>query len=708
MSDTLALTVKFSSLDKLSPALKLMAGLTKDASGGLRKLKADAKDLNGQMKDLKSRIGSVGVATREMINEEKRLAAAIAETDRKIAQSRRAAARTANAGKAAGQMRSSGRENIAVGASIAAPLVLAVRQSMLFQDGMTDIQLKANLTAKETAVMAGNIQAIATKTAQLPESIRAGVDVLAGFGMDPRQAIKAIGPIARVATAYSAEIDQVAAATYANIDNLKVPIGQTTRALDVMANAGKNGAFELGDMAQFFPALTAAAQGLGQKGVPAVADLAAAAQIARKGAGSSDVAANNLLNLLNKINSVDAAKNFKAFGIDLPNALKKAYADGKTPIEAITELTSKALGGDMTKLSQLFQDQQVQAALRPLVANIGEYRRIRAEALNANGDVERDFTTRMKNGGAQWKILAENGIVLANVIGSTLLPPVNELMKKAAGVANSVGAWAAQHPVLFGYIVKGIALFAGFAIGVGALRIGISFLLGPWATLLNIAMKIGPLASAFTILKVGALAAARGVMGLSVALLTNPIVWIAIGIGLAALAIYNHWDKIKATFNGAIAWLKSLTLKDVGMMLLKGLGEGMLMGIAPVLQIAYTLASKIKSAFTGSMAIKSPSRVFMGYGSHIATGLALGIENGQRRPLQAVRRLTTGLATAGIVGSAAVASAGGSATRAASAPVTQNFYITQSAGEDSEALARRIAALVERQSRISARSSYED
>lgn len=102
-----------------------------------------------------------------------------------------------------------------------------------------------------------------------------------------------MSPIGRAATAYRAEIEDLAKAGYAAFDNLKVKAEDFGRALDVMAQAGKEGAFELKDMAQHFPSLTAAAQALKMGGLDGVAKLAAMLQIARKGAadGSEDATA---------------------------------------------------------------------------------------------------------------------------------------------------------------------------------------------------------------------------------------------------------------------------------------------------------------------------------------------------------------------------------------------------------------------------------
>ncbi|NKC48103.1 phage tail tape measure protein [Ochrobactrum anthropi ATCC 49188] len=56
----------------------------------------------------------------------------------------------------------------------------------------------------------------------------------------------------RAATAYRAEVDDLAKAGFAALDNLKVPATDFGKALDAMAQAGKEGAFELRDMAQYF------------------------------------------------------------------------------------------------------------------------------------------------------------------------------------------------------------------------------------------------------------------------------------------------------------------------------------------------------------------------------------------------------------------------------------------------------------------------
>ena len=80
-----------------------------------------------------------------------------------------------------------------------------------------------------------------------------------------------------------------------------MPAADAERALDAMAKAGKKGGSELKDLAKEFPALTASAQFLGMEGVVAVSDLAAALEVARKGAADGAQAANNMANFMRKL-----------------------------------------------------------------------------------------------------------------------------------------------------------------------------------------------------------------------------------------------------------------------------------------------------------------------------------------------------------------------------------------------------------------------
>ena len=502
-------------------------------------------DLDGrELQELSLRLHTAGADVNDLASYQRRLRTEAMQTNRELKEQERrleqgsdrqrrfGAARerfTRGQGMATG-MAAGGAAALGTGMVMARPIIGGIEQAQEFQSGMTDIAQKANLTRIQAEKMGAGLLVAARAANQMPEDLRKGVDTLAGFGLDPTKAVEMMTPIGRAATAYKAEIDDLSAAAFAANDNLKVPVAQTGKVIDVMAAAGKRGAFEIKDMAGQFPAMTAAYQALGQTGVGAVADLAAGAQIARKGAGDASQAGNNLLNLLNKINTKDTTENFKKFGVDLPAALKKAAAAGKGPIEAIAELTQKALKGDMSKVSYLFGDAQVQSALRPLIANLGEFRSIRAEAFGASGTTDRDFAERMKDSAQQTNALKVNAAALQISLGNTLLPTVNAVASRASAFANRLSAWSQRHPAL----TRAIVLTAGglsalfVVLGIGA--IALAGIVGP--------MYLFAAAATYT----------------EMALL--PIIGIALAIvaGIALLAagaylIYSNWGAIGGFFS---------------------------------------------------------------------------------------------------------------------------------------------------------------
>ncbi|MBX9746282.1 MAG: phage tail tape measure protein, partial [Hyphomonadaceae bacterium] len=351
---------------------------------------------------LSHELRDAGIDTGRLADEEKRLGREIGtandrfeEQKRRLAEANQRQRRIDKADAVGSQLRTKGSGLVATGLAIGAPVVLAAAQYRDFQSSLADVGVTAGLTGQEVERLGQRIRALAPKVAQTPEALQQGLQVLVAQGLDLPTADALLGPIGRAATAQKAELVDLANVSFSVFNNLKVPIGESARALDIMTFAGKRGGVELRDMARNFPALTAAASGLGQKGVAAVADISAALEIAKNGAGDADEAATNLKNVLQKINSNETIGNFKKFGVDLPAALKRAYADGKTPIEAIAELTRKATGGDLAKIGQIFSDAQAQAGIRSIIQDYDKYLALRREAGQARGVNDADFKARL-------------------------------------------------------------------------------------------------------------------------------------------------------------------------------------------------------------------------------------------------------------------------------------------------------------------------
>ncbi len=719
-----------------------------DAERLTRQHQAETREL-GQLRD---RLRTAGIATNDLARHERELRNNARQTNEEIAEQERRLGRLADRERrmAAGRARfariqgmatglaAGGAASIGTGMAMAAPLIGSIKAAQEYESVMTDIGQKADLSRAASNQLGKNLLVSARAANQMPADLQAGVDALAGLGAKVPDAVKMMTPIGRAATAYKAEISDLSAAAFAATDNLKVPVAQTGKIIDVMASAGKAGAFEIKDMAQYFPSLTAAYQGLGQTGVGAVADLAAGLQIARKGAGDAATAGGNLANILQKISSPSTNKAFEKMGVDLPAALKKAYDAGKTPLEAIAELTNKTLKGDLSKLGYLFEDAQVQQGLRPLIQNMEEFRRIRAEASKASGTTDRDFADRMKDSAEQSKQLKINATTLAITLGAQLLPTINAVVVKANAFATWIGDVANRYPNATKAIAIGAAGFAALFLVLGGGAMVIAGLVAPFA----------------------ALSFAAG--ALNIAML--PMIGIALGvvagvvaIGAAAYLIYQNWgaiagwftgvwNGIKAGFAGGISGIAAMLinfspvgllwrgvsallglfgvqlpakLTDAGRWMMRGLVNGLLGGLRWVVSAVTTVANSASSAFRRALGIHSPSRVFTGFGGHIVDGLTNGIAAQEGEPVKRMDSLSRRLSSVIITGSAIPALALGGASSASATPTgagaagarTYNIKIVQQPGQDGQALARAVADEIDRRERESAarsRSAFAD
>jgi len=409
-------------------------------------------------------------------------------------------------------MRASMLEAAAVGYGLARTLGATLSVAGNFESTLLDIAQKADLSDGAIKNIGASIRALAPQINQTAQSTAKALDSLVGFGLDPDLAVKLLGPMGKAATAYKAQLDDLAKASFSITDNMKVPVEQLTKALDIMAQSGKMGAFELRDMAAEFPALTAGAAALEMKGTLGVARLTAALQIARKGAATGAEAATNTANLMQKIVSPDTVKNFAKFGIDIRKELKKTQDTGGDVFEMIAAQVTRATKGDMSKLGDVFSDKQVQEFLRPLLANLPEYIRIRNEALKAEGVVNADFDRRMLTFNARIAALKVSLEEIGMVIGETLIAPVQQLVATITPAVKAFGEFAKANPALVSGVIKTTTAVIAITVAARAAQWSFLFLRG------GVLMLAQPL-----------LAATVAMAGLARALLIAPAVALVSG-----------------------------------------------------------------------------------------------------------------------------------------------------------------------------------
>ncbi|MGB8601756.1 MAG: phage tail tape measure protein [Rhizomicrobium sp.] len=712
--------------DKAALAVTRLETLTEAQTGSLTRLQTEMKEAGidtGKLAAHEARLATQVAVTSAALREQQ------ARYDRLATAKRNFDQRTATAQKVG----TAGAATLGAGVAIALPLKGAVDAASEYESVMTDIAQKSDMSRAASKKLGEQLLVIAKNTNQYADQIQDGMDTLTGKGLDANIAAKMMAPIGKAATAYKAEIGDLSKSSYAVYKNLQVPLNQVGKALDVMAEGGKAGSFELRDMAQFFPALSAGYAGMGQKGVGAVADLTAALEIATDGAGSAAEGANNVQNLINKINSKETTDNFAKFGIDLPKALKKAAAEGKTPIEAIAELTQKALGGNTEKLSYLFNDMQVQAALRPLMQHMDEFRKIRAKAFAANGTTDKDFAIRMEDAKEKTKageIAIKN---LGITVGAQLLPTIAMLAEKIGAVATKLAAWTNRHPVLAKAIILTTAAVTGLLVVLGSIGIAAGAAMYGWSGMAFGMSKGLPLfkkmAGGFGEIVMAARKAGTFLMA-------NPIYLAIAAIALAAYLIYRNWgtigpwlagvwNKITGIFTSGVMFLTQRVpamMGQVGINIVQGIWGGITSAKAWLMGKLAELASLIPEPIRKALGIHSPSRVFAAIGGHMMTGLDQGIAGGSGGPLKRVgtlssrltRAVAAGATAASIAVAPAPAAAGGAGTAQGAATAAQggagpSYHITINAGSDkAQDIAKAVQEAIAKLHRDQAARAFKD
>lgn len=476
--------------------------------------------------------------------------------------------------------------SVGTAASIVAPMKKAVAEYNTYQDVLTDVGLKADLTGEKLAQLGERTRTQARALNTSTVDLLKGLDKLVegGLALDKAEPVNLVN--AKAAIASKAAIEDLSKTAVALVNNLEVAPEEYSKALDAMSIAGKEGQFELKDMARYMPRLGAQYAAMGQTGVKAVADLAAAMEVIQGVTNNSQTTAAGLRDVLTKITAPKAVKAFDAIGLDIKQVMKDARAANR-PIEAIVEAVNKLTGGDTSRISEIFGDVQAQAAITGLLQNYEKFLEIRQKALGGQGSVERDFLTRMGLGVERARALSVAASELGTTLGTALAPSVNAIADKVTAAIWAVEAWTKANPELASTIATvaaaisaAMVALAAFGFFMSALKVGILSLYAPlrilWWPISVLISGFGGMFSAIStgVAAVGGWGAAFGILatrlgsalswlvapiamvarafvGLGAAMLTTPVGWIIGAIAViagGAYLIYRNWGQLGPWF----------------------------------------------------------------------------------------------------------------------------------------------------------------
>ena len=406
---------------------------------------------------------------------------------------------------------SQGKQQVKAGVAqgvVATGLVAATSKvSADYQAIIRDIAIKAGVArSAQEADMSRSIIGTSNDIGMGRNEVADVVNQLVGAGMELKQAME-FAPVAAkfVVGQGSSGVDTAkmiqALQSNANITDPKV----LEKALEAVAFQGQAGSFEASDMARWFPQLLASMQKQGITGMDAVTQLGAMLQVQMKTAGTSDEAANNLKNWMEKIGSGEVVDAYKKAGIDYQGSLNTGIQGGMSTLEAsfglakryieatdpkkaakmaeATAQISKEANPEKAKamLSSLeqalrtgdiFADMQVKSALTAYVQNKALYEQLKNEASGASGILDKNLSERRDTSSQKWAETIQAGNDAMRSVGDAIRPVTDAVATGLTTVVKGITKLSDESPNL----VAGItALAAGASVVtslLGAFKIG--------------------------------------------------------------------------------------------------------------------------------------------------------------------------------------------------------------------------------------------
>lgn len=671
----------------------------------------------------RSALGKAGINTRNLAREQATLATKIAAASRGLNRQERALKRAAqqqrklaDAGaryrktlQAQSNLAVSGAAGLAGGTTALRGLAGAVRPGMSFDEAMSAVGAIGRIAKTSQAFKDLRNQALAlgNTTAFSATQAAGGMEFLAMAGLNAREIMAAmpgmlnLAKAGRMELAESADIASnilsafnldaskmggVADTLVATFTRSNVSLRQLGETMSYVAPA----AFEAGASMQEASAMAGL---LGNVGIQASSAGTVLRSMYTRMASPPRAAAKALAKI--GVTTKDAAGNMRAMPEILAEIASKTEAMGNADrLGIFTAIAGKQAGSGM---AALVRAQGAEAVTQFVgVLNDAENEAARVSALmgdNLSGDIVAL--------GSAWE-----GMNIA--MADTQTFGLRNLVQGITGMVRGVTAWARENPKLAGTLFTIAGVLATVWAVAGGLAIAVAGLLGPFAmakfAMVTIGLKAGVLVGG-----IKAIGVAVGILGK--ALLLNPIGLIALAVVGAAYMVWKYWDQIKTAFTQAAAWISNLAgrFKAIGGQIVDGLISGFTGRIGKMWEAVKTLASGIKTRFADLLGIRSPSRVFAGYGGDITLGLVKGIEAGQGRARSAITRLTATMPNAARAGAlAASVSAAGVASLSTvpayagasqvNAPVSQTIeiHVHAAPGMNEADLANRVAEEVDR------------
>ena len=469
-------------------------------------------------------------------------------------------------------------------AAVAFSLAQPIRQAIEFESAMSDVRKVVDFdTPEQFAQMQQDILKMGRTLPLAHDGLAALVAAGGQAGLAREELAKFAEDAAKMATAFDGLSADDAGKMMANWRTAFKMSQDEVRALsdqiNYLSNVTASDTTTISDIVTRVGALGDVA------GVSSASIAAIGTTMASVGVGS-DVAATGIKNFMLSLVAGEAATKsqreaFKKLGLDSEQVSKDMQKDSEKTILKVLQGVSKLSKAEQaTTLQQLFGKESI-GAIAPLLTNLDNLKNnldAVSDSTKYAGSMQKEFEARNATTANTLQLTKNRVAELGINIGSILLPGLNKVLEVINPLLGKVADFANQNKTLIGVI-------GGVVFGLASLKIA-SLALGYAWTFVSGGALI--LQKTYLALRSSAILAAVATKGwaaaqwlFNAAMTANPIGLIVAAIAAviaAGVALYMHWDTVKAKFvevwEGIKNWFTSFSLYDSGMKMLQTLADG--------------------------------------------------------------------------------------------------------------------------------------
>lgn len=662
-------------ISKTAKPTKAMVAEYKRAQIEVSKASANLDKQRESLKKVERDAGTTGRSIASLTADQERLAKASERAAKaQDALQRNVAAQEKNLQQRA-KFRGQMMDAVALGASLAVP----VKQAMDWEQTLAEFNKVAGKTPEEVKAISAAAQEMAVQTGVAREGIMGAFIAAAQAGFDEGEWQQYAEAAAKMGVAFDISGEEAGEMLKAWRSTMGLSMDDAEKlaaAANHIANNMNTTAADVGQVLQ--------RQGALMKTAGLTAEQAAAFSASLLAGGASPeqaaTAAKNIMLALTKGDAASGAEKaaLDALGFNDPKRLAQAMqaAPEKAMMMVFERIGNLAEDEQVSVMGQLFGSSAV-GAVAPLVGNLDQlanaFGLVRDESEYIDS-LQKEFDAMSVTTANQMNKAREGIKNLTTAIGSTLLPSVNEILQRLAGVAQWVAKFANDNPKLVGAITK---IAAGFiAIKVATVGFGyiFTFIRGGFLAVRGaiLSARAGMLLFT-TATKAGAAASKVAAIGtkiwtaaqwaFSAALWANPITWVVAGIIAliaAGVLLWKYWDEVTAFFlkawewikeafanfdplgwiseklNALWEWLNGFSLFQSGVALLKTLTDGIMSVAKAPVEAVKGVLKKVRDFLPFSDAKTGPLSELTYSGSQIMETLSRGIMEAANAPLDAM------------------------------------------------------------------------